>query len=84
MNFTPFGLSPFLLKTLERVIDVYIPSFLNPEALSEPAIDSKISIIEKSLNYKEYALAAFLNLEGAFNNTKTAFLGINIYIYSCI
>jgi len=32
------------------------------------ALHSVVSVVEKSLWYKEYALIAFLDIEGAFNN----------------
>lgn len=81
-DFRPISLSSFLLKTLERLLDVYIRSFLNSSNLCdtqhaylkgksvETALHEVVGTVEKSLNIKEYTLAAFLDLEGAFNNVK--------------
>ena len=79
-DFRPISLSSFLLKTLERLLDLYLRQSINPSLLSnsqhayckgrstETALHCIVSKIEKSLNFKEYSLVAFLDIEGAFNN----------------
>lgn len=81
-NLRPISLSSFLLKTLERLIEVYLRSTIDKRLLSdsqhayckgkstETALHSIVYSIEKSLDCKEYTLAAFLDIEGAFNNIK--------------
>ena len=83
-DFRPISLSSFLLKTLERLIDVFIreklvmSGSLSPNQhvyisgrSTETALHCVVQEIEKSLHYKEYTLAAFLDIEGAFNNVHT-------------
>lgn len=79
-DFRPLSLTSFVLKALERLIDIYIRSFLGEESLStaqhayikgkstESALHEVVGLIEKSLRFKQYTLAAFLDIEGAFNN----------------
>ncbi|XP_065359422.1 uncharacterized protein LOC135953441 [Calliphora vicina] len=79
-DFRPISLSSFLLKTMERLIDLHLRSSINPNRLSmsqhaymkgrsvETALHSLVGFVEKSLEHKEYALVAFLDIEGAFNN----------------
>ncbi|XP_043072259.1 uncharacterized protein LOC122322860 [Drosophila grimshawi] len=83
-DFRPISLSSFLLKTLERLISLHLTASIDPRLMSESqhayrkgrstdtAHHSVISIIEKSLLYKEYTLIAFLDIEGAFNNVTPA------------
>ncbi|XP_070854745.1 uncharacterized protein [Drosophila suzukii] len=64
----------------KRLIGLHIRSVMDSKQLSaaqhayskgkstESALHAVVSQIEKSLNHKEYALAAFLDIEGAFNN----------------
>ncbi|XP_070854154.1 uncharacterized protein [Drosophila suzukii] len=79
-DFRPISLTSFLLKSFERLIGLHIRSVMDSKQLSaaqhayskgkstESALHAVVSQIEKSLNHKEYALAAFLDIEGAFNN----------------
>lgn len=82
-DYRPISLSSFLLKTMERLLETYIRSCCSEGALStaqhayckgksvETALHETVSKIEASLQHKEYTLAAFLDIEGAFNNVKT-------------
>ena len=79
----PITLSSFLLKTLERLIDVYIRTSINPSMWAksqhayckgksvETALHTLVRMIEKSLYSQEYSMVAFLDIEGAFNNVRT-------------
>lgn len=81
-DFRPISLSSFLLKTLERILDEYIRSLFNLEMISpaqhayikgrsvETALHDTVRTIESALQYKQFTLAAFLDIEGAFNNVK--------------
>lgn len=76
----PISLSSFLLKILERLIDTYLRQSIDSRLLSpsqhayskgksvETALHSLVSAIERSLNYKEFSMVAFMDIEGAFNN----------------
>jgi len=77
-----------LLKTLERLIDTYIRLTIVQSLLfnaqhacrkgrsTDTALHSLVSSIERGFHNKEYSLAAFLDIEGAFNNvTPTAITG---------
>jgi len=79
--FRPISLSSVLLKTMEKIVDDYIKSTsLMKFPLSKnqfayqsgkstiTALQSLVSKIEKSLQAKEIALVAFLDIEGAFDN----------------
>jgi hypothetical protein len=71
-----------ILKTLEKVLDRHIrggvlvekPLNQNQSAYragmsTETALFQVIHRLEKSLNHKEIALSAFMDIEGAFDNT---------------
>ena len=78
----PITLSSFLLKTLERLLDVYIRDKIGARKWSssqhaytkgrsvDTALHALVSTIEKSINSKEFCLVAFLDIKGAFNNVK--------------
>lgn len=82
-DFRPISLSSFLLKTLERLMDGYIKNSIRLTELCpnqhayiagrsvETALHRVVSKIETSMKYKEFTLAAFLDIEGAFNNVKS-------------
>lgn len=83
-SFRPISLSSFLLKTLEKVLDKYIrdncllckPIHNNQHAYrmgrsTETALLEVVDRVEKALEDKEIALTAFLDIEGAFDNTPT-------------
>jgi len=79
--YRPISLSSFLLKALEKLVDrrlkeAYLP--IHPLYVRQHAYQSGKSTetalheftlqIERALSHKEYALACFLDIEGAFNN----------------
>jgi len=79
--FRPISLTSFLLKTLERLIDRYIRDSVllvhplqknqhayQPGKSTETALHSLVTRIERTLERQEYALAVFLDIEGAFDN----------------
>lgn len=82
-DFRPISLSSFVLKTLERILDEHIRSLVTTSGLSnsqhaymkgkstETALHEVVSTVERGLFYKQYTMAAFLDIEGAFNNVKT-------------
>jgi ribonuclease HI len=78
--FRPISLSSFLLKTLERLVEHHIrrgvlqgnPLHRKQHAYQsgksvESALHQLVSRIEDALDRKEIALAAFLDIEGAFD-----------------
>jgi hypothetical protein len=79
-DYRPISLSSFFLKTLERLVDVEVRSTLTPENFStaqhayikgrsvETALHEVTRTNENALYYKDYLLAAFWDVEGAFNN----------------
>ena len=79
-DYRPISLSSFLLKSIERLVDHYIRSSLDPSLLSssqhayckgkstETALHTIVRCIEDSISIEEYTLAAFIDIEGAFNN----------------
>ena len=77
-DYRPISLCSFLRKLLERILDVHIRASIYPLLLFqhahtrsksvETAPHSLTSRVEKSLHVKEYTLAVFLDIEGAFNN----------------
>lgn len=83
-DFRPISLSSFLLKIMERLLSLQITQRLTPGNFSEAqhayrkgrsvetALHEVVGSIEQALNHKEYALAAFLDVEGAFNNVNLA------------
>lgn len=81
-SFRPISLSSFLLKTLERLVGSYLrkrvlsgtPLHRNQHAYQpgkscDTALHQLVGRIEESLANKEIALCAFLDIEGAFDNT---------------
>ena len=78
----PISLSSFLLKTFERLLEVYMKGTISSSLLSdsqhayrkgkstETALHSIVSCIERSFDRQEFTLIAFLDIEGAFNNVK--------------
>ena len=83
-DFRPISLSSFLLKTLERLIDTHIRQKLEGSARlsksqhaylkgrsTETALHEVVGVVERSLEYKQFKMGAFLDIEGAFNNVKT-------------
>ena len=82
-DYRPISLSSFLLKVLERILDIYLRSKFNNVLISgqqhaylkgksvETALHEIVEIAERSIHHKQYSLAAFLDIEGAFNNVTT-------------
>jgi hypothetical protein len=81
-DYRRISLTLFLLKTMERLVDSYlrdealaiVPLHSNQHAyqagkLVETALHQLIVRVEKVLDQQEIALGAFLDIEGAFNNT---------------
>lgn len=81
-SFRPISLTSFLLKLLEKIIERHIRdevltvSPLSPDQCAyqagkscELAIHKVISRAENALRNKELALGAFIDIEGAFDNT---------------
>lgn len=86
-SFRPISLSSFLLKTMEKVVDRHIrdvalvasPIHHSQHAYrkgksTETALSSLIDRVEKAMEDKEIALCAFLDIEGAFDNSPTSLL----------
>ena len=79
-DFRPISLSSFLLKTFERLLEVYMKSTISSRLLSdfqhayrkrkstEKALHSIVSCIERSIHQQEFTLLAFLDIEAASNN----------------
>lgn len=79
-DYRPISLSSFFLKTMERILEIHIRQCIPRNLLSknqhaymkgrstETALHAVVGCIEKGLKDKEYTLAAFLDIEGAFNN----------------
>jgi len=81
-DYRPISLTSFLLKTMERLVDRYlrdealaiVPLHLNQHAYwagksVETALYQLVVWVEKALDKQEIVLGAFLDIEGAFNNT---------------
>jgi ribonuclease HI len=78
-DFRPLSLTSFVLKTLERLMDIFIRgqaelnlcraqhAYLKGKS-TETALHEVVRTIEYTLNYKQYTMATFLDIEGAFNN----------------
>ena len=81
-SYRPISLTSFLLKTLEKVVDNFIRgTYLIEKPLhhsqhayrsgrsTETALYHLTTTIQDSLNLKETCICAFLDIEGAFDNT---------------
>jgi hypothetical protein len=81
-DYRPIGLTLFLLKTMERLIDrfvrgeilAFMPLHPNQHAYQagksvETALHQLVAQVERLLDQQETALGVFLDIEGAFNNT---------------
>ena len=81
-DYRPISLTPFLLKTMDRLADRYlrdkalaiVPLHPNQHAYQagksvETALPQLIIRVEKVFDQQEIALGAFLDIERAFNNT---------------
>lgn len=80
-SFRPISLSSFLLKTLERLIDWFLREKIEHSNALHPAqhafragrstdsaLNHLVTRLEDALVIKEFALCAYLDVEGAFNN----------------
>ena len=80
-SFRPISLTSTMLKVMEKIIDEHIKSkFLRTKPLSRyqfayqqnkstvTALHELVSKLEKNVSAKELALAAFLDIEEAFDN----------------
>lgn len=102
-DYRPISLSSFVLKIMEKILDLHIRSIFNRDIICETqhayvkgksvdtALHDLVGRIESSLHYGQYTLAAFLDIEGAFNNVKLSAivdslvkLGVEKPIYSWI
>jgi len=82
-DYRPISLTSFIFKILERITETWIREHLDPNFLSkdqhaytkgkstESALHSVVSCIERALEFKNYAMGSFLDIEGAFNNVTT-------------
>lgn len=81
-SFRPISLSSFFLKIMEKIIDRHVREYLGsnsplhnlqfayqPGKSTETALHQLVSKIEDTLDRKEIALATFLDIQGAFDNT---------------
>ena len=76
----PISLCSFMLKIMERLIDLYMRQTIDRSLLSdcqhaytkgrsvETALHTQVSTLEYSLHHREFSMAAFLYIEKAFNN----------------
>ena len=71
-DYRPISLSSFLLKTLERVLDVHIRASIDPALLStsqhaytrDKSVETALhSRVEKSMSVKEYTVVIFWILQ---------------------
>lgn len=81
-SYRPISLSSFLLKTLERLVDIYIRETIDRSKplhklqfaymkgkSTELAAHHLVTKLEKTLSWKQIALCAFMDIQGAFDNT---------------
>ena len=86
-SFRPISLSSFFLKIMEKIIDRHVREYLGnnsplhnlqfayqPGKSTETALSKQVSKIEDTLEKKEIALATFLDIQGAFDNTPHLFI----------
>jgi hypothetical protein len=82
-DYRPISLTSFLLKAMKRLVDRYlrdealaiVPLHPNQHAYQarksvETALHQLVVRVEKALDQQEIALGAFLDIKGAFNNTR--------------
>ncbi|XP_070068109.1 uncharacterized protein [Drosophila takahashii] len=83
-GYKPISLTSFILKTLEKLLDLQIRNDVgrlmsfNQHAYTkvksvETALHSLVTTVERALHIKEKALGAFVDISGAFNNVNGAF-----------
>lgn len=69
----PISLSSFMLKDLDKLIDLYLKQDVlntNPfhKLQKNKSCNTALHYVENSLEYKEIALGAFMDISGAFRN----------------
>ena len=87
-SFRPISLASFIVKTMERVLDNYIRTVcLSNSPIQRTqhaymkgkstitAVHTLSSTIEGTFEQKQFCLAAFLDVEGAFDNTSYLVIG---------
>ncbi|XP_036327418.1 uncharacterized protein LOC118740028 [Rhagoletis pomonella] len=77
-DFRPISLMSFVLKTFERLLDLYVRDKTSNLSCSqhaylkgkstETALHEVVRTIESSLYYKQFTMESFIDIEGAFNN----------------
>jgi hypothetical protein len=80
--YRPISMSSFLLKTMDKLVDKHVrdgvlrihPLHHNQHAhqkgkSTETAFHNVVTRIEYAMEYKDIALGAFLDIEGAFDTT---------------
>lgn len=93
-SFRPISLTSVLLKGLERLIDRHIKEEMNVTfqmqnsqhafqqgKSTETALHELVSQIEDTLDKKEYLIATFMDIAGAFDNI--TFDAIQTHLYEC-
>jgi hypothetical protein len=73
-DFRPISLTSFLLKTMERLVEILALRPLHPNQHAyqagksvETALHQLVVRVEKALDQQEIALGVFLDIEGAFS-----------------
>ena len=87
-SFRPISLASFILKTMERVLEYHIRTVCLPNSPIQrtqhaymkgrstiTAVHKLTSTIEGTFEQKQFCLAAFLDVEGAFDNTSYSIIG---------
>lgn len=87
-SFRPISLTSFLVKCLERLVERHVRDiftrngreFVVQHAFqegksNESALHELTKVIEKTISDKEYALATFMDIEGAFDNVSFEVIG---------
>jgi hypothetical protein len=94
--YRPTSLSSFLLKTMEKIVDRHIrdralrfqPLHRNEHAYqigksNETALYNVVTHVESATEYKDIALGAFLDIEGAFDRTSFDMINTNPSTLGC-
>lgn len=81
-SYRPVSLTSFLLKTMEKLLDVHLRNGIEATLplsnaqfayrkgkSTELALHKIVTEIERTIQYQDFALGAFLDIEGAFDNT---------------
>jgi ribonuclease HI len=81
-SFRPISLSSFILKTMEKILDFHLRKTCKVGAIMHfdqhaylsgrstvTALHSLSTFVDKTMNFSEFAAAAFIDVEGAFDNT---------------